>query len=71
MRVNNTTTGPHYSNWKLVSGVERERRDKMMISNGIEDEEKWLAEGIAGIQHNAFYLHRALVYSDLILFAFQ
>ncbi|EPS66408.1 hypothetical protein M569_08364, partial [Genlisea aurea] len=26
----------------------------------IEDEEKWLAEGIAGIQHNAFYLHRAL-----------
>ncbi|KAL0325897.1 UNVERIFIED_CONTAM: Vacuolar protein sorting-associated protein 35B [Sesamum radiatum] len=36
----------------------------MMISNGIEDEEKWLAEGIAGIQHNAFYLHRAVVYSD-------
>lgn len=38
----------------------------MMISNGIEDEEKWLAEGIAGIQHNAFYLHRALVYFNLI-----
>ncbi|KAL0438397.1 UNVERIFIED_CONTAM: Vacuolar protein sorting-associated protein 35B [Sesamum latifolium] len=40
----------------------------MMISNGIEDEEKWLAEGIAGIQHNAFYLHRAVVYSDPVLF---
>ncbi|KAK4276498.1 hypothetical protein QN277_014639 [Acacia crassicarpa] len=31
-----------------------------MIVAGIEDEEKWLAEGIAGIQHNAFYMHRAL-----------
>ncbi|KAI3464810.1 hypothetical protein Pfo_021473 [Paulownia fortunei] len=37
----------------------------MMISNGIEDEEKWLAEGIAGIQHNAFYLHRALDSNNL------
>lgn len=36
-----------------------------MISNGIEDEEKWLAEGIAGIQHNAFYLHRALDSNNL------
>lgn len=26
-----------------------------------EDEEKWLAEGIAGVQHNALYMHRALV----------
>lgn len=33
----------------------------MIAADGIEDEEKWLAEGIAGIQHNAFYLHRALV----------
>lgn len=35
-----------------------------MISGGgggFEDEEKWLAEGIAAIQHNAFYMHRALV----------
>jgi vacuolar protein sorting-associated protein 35 len=32
-----------------------------MILAGIEDEDKWLAEGIAGIQHNAFYMHRALV----------
>ncbi|KAF5780144.1 putative vacuolar protein sorting-associated protein [Helianthus annuus] len=32
----------------------------MMISDAIEDEDKWLAEGIAGIQHNAFYMHRAL-----------
>ncbi|CAL5401829.1 unnamed protein product [Camellia sinensis] len=31
-----------------------------MIANGIEDDEKWLTEGIAGIQHNAFYMHRAL-----------
>ncbi|KAL0351736.1 UNVERIFIED_CONTAM: Vacuolar protein sorting-associated protein 35B [Sesamum calycinum] len=37
----------------------------MMISNGIEDEEKWLAEGIAGIQHNAFYLHRAVDSNNL------
>ncbi|KAL2512838.1 Vacuolar protein sorting-associated protein [Abeliophyllum distichum] len=37
----------------------------MMISNGIEDEEKWLAEGMAGIQHNAFYLHRALDSNNL------
>ncbi|XP_010539841.1 PREDICTED: vacuolar protein sorting-associated protein 35B [Tarenaya hassleriana] len=27
---------------------------------GVEDEEKWLAEGIAGIQHNAFFMRRAL-----------
>ncbi|CAL5398990.1 unnamed protein product [Camellia sinensis] len=33
-----------------------------MIANGIEDEEKWLTEGIAGIQHNAFYMHRALLH---------
>lgn len=26
-----------------------------------EDEEKWLAAGIAGLQQNAFYMHRALV----------
>ncbi|CAH9120559.1 unnamed protein product [Cuscuta epithymum] len=32
----------------------------MMIADGIEDEDKWLAEGIAGIQQNAFYLHRAM-----------
>ncbi|KAG4934542.1 hypothetical protein AAZX31_17G245500 [Glycine max] len=31
-----------------------------MIAQGFEDEEKWLAEGIAGIQHNAFFMHRAL-----------
>ncbi|KAK7280763.1 hypothetical protein RJT34_25830 [Clitoria ternatea] len=31
-----------------------------MIAEGFEDEEKWLAEGIAGIQHNAFFMHRAL-----------
>ncbi|XP_012465541.1 vacuolar protein sorting-associated protein 35B isoform X6 [Gossypium raimondii] len=33
--------------------------------NGTEDEEKWLAEGIAGIQHNAFYMHRALDSNNL------
>jgi len=33
----------------------------MLVDAGAEDEEKWLAEGIAGLQHNAFYMHRALV----------
>ncbi|XVF35937.1 hypothetical protein REPUB_Repub19eG0014900 [Reevesia pubescens] len=36
-----------------------------MMINGAEDEEKWLAEGIAGIQHNAFYMHRALDSNNL------
>ncbi|KAK9165108.1 hypothetical protein Scep_000299 [Stephania cephalantha] len=33
----------------------------MISSDGIEDEEKWLAEGIAGLQQNAFHMHRSLV----------
>ncbi|XP_038714644.1 vacuolar protein sorting-associated protein 35B-like isoform X1 [Tripterygium wilfordii] len=37
----------------------------MMMLNGAEDEEKWVAEGIAGIQHNAFYIHRALDANNL------
>ncbi|GMN35830.1 hypothetical protein TIFTF001_005562 [Ficus carica] len=37
----------------------------MIFSNGIDDDEKWLAEGIAGIQHHAFYLHRALDANNL------
>ncbi|RDX99806.1 Vacuolar protein sorting-associated protein 35B [Mucuna pruriens] len=36
-----------------------------MISEGFEDEEKWLAEGIASIQHNAFFMHRALDENNL------
>ncbi|KAJ9675045.1 hypothetical protein PVL29_024126 [Vitis rotundifolia] len=36
-----------------------------MISNIAEDEDKWLAEGIAGIQHNAFYMHRSLDSNNL------
>ncbi|KAK8297589.1 hypothetical protein V6Z12_D05G198600 [Gossypium hirsutum] len=36
-----------------------------MLLIGAEDEEKWLAEGIAGVQHNAFYLHRALDSNNL------
>ncbi|KAL9358532.1 hypothetical protein Peur_046655 [Populus x canadensis] len=36
-----------------------------MILAGKEDEDKWLAEGIAGIQHNAFYMHRALDSTNL------
>ncbi|CAK7346156.1 unnamed protein product [Dovyalis caffra] len=36
-----------------------------MILAGIEDEDKWLAEAIAGIQHNAFYMHRALDANNL------
>lgn len=31
-----------------------------MIAKDFNDEEKWLAEGIASIQHNAFFMHRAL-----------
>lgn len=31
-----------------------------MIVDGIEDEEKSVAEGIASVQHNAFFMHRAL-----------
>jgi len=26
-----------------------------------EEQEKWLADAIALVQHNAFYMHRALV----------
>ncbi|CAL5373424.1 unnamed protein product [Camellia sinensis] len=36
-----------------------------MISDGIEDEEKWLAAAIAGLQQNAFYMHRALDSNNL------
>ncbi|KAG5542986.1 hypothetical protein RHGRI_015918 [Rhododendron griersonianum] len=36
-----------------------------MITSGFEDEDKWLAEGIAGIQQNAFYMHRALDANNL------
>ncbi|CAK7334207.1 unnamed protein product [Dovyalis caffra] len=36
-----------------------------MIAGGIEDEEKWLAAGIAGLQQNAFYMHRALDSNNL------
>jgi vacuolar protein sorting-associated protein 35 len=33
----------------------------MLPDGGGDDEERWLAEGIAGVQQNAFYMHRALV----------
>ena len=48
---------------KIVSEREREflEREKKMITDGVENEEKWLAAGIAGLQQNAFYMHRALV----------
>ncbi|KAI5684001.1 hypothetical protein M9H77_05229 [Catharanthus roseus] len=36
-----------------------------MIHNGVEDEEKWLAAGITGLQQNAFYMHRALDSNNL------
>ncbi|KGN55669.2 vacuolar protein sorting-associated protein 35A isoform X1 [Cucumis sativus] len=36
-----------------------------MISDGVEDEEKWLAAGIAGLQQNAFYMHRSLDSNNL------
>ncbi|KAK3037153.1 hypothetical protein RJ639_031040 [Escallonia herrerae] len=37
----------------------------MMIPDGIEDEDKWLTAGIAGLQQNAFYMHRALDTNNL------
>ncbi|XP_023927371.1 vacuolar protein sorting-associated protein 35A [Quercus suber] len=36
-----------------------------MISDVAQDEEKWLAAGIAGLQQNAFYMHRALDSNNL------
>ncbi|GAB4848449.1 Vacuolar protein sorting-associated protein 35A [Ancistrocladus abbreviatus] len=36
-----------------------------MISDGVEDEEKWLAAAVTGLQQNAFYMHRALDSSNL------
>ncbi|CAN4116734.1 unnamed protein product [Withania somnifera] len=36
-----------------------------MIPNGVEDEEKFLSAGIAGLQQNAFYMHRALDSNNL------
>ncbi|XVE87460.1 hypothetical protein DITRI_Ditri18aG0119200 [Diplodiscus trichospermus] len=36
-----------------------------MIAVGVEDEEKWLTAGIAGLQQNAFYMHRALDSNNL------
>lgn len=35
-----------------------------MIAGVAEDEEKWLSAGIAGLQQNAFYMHRALVHIE-------
>ena len=40
-----------------------------MISGVAEDEEKWLAAGIAGLQQNAFYMHRALVILTFVCFS--
>jgi vacuolar protein sorting-associated protein 35 len=36
-----------------------------MMLDGTEDEEKFLAAGIAGLQQNSFYMHRALVTSPI------
>lgn len=36
-----------------------------MIHGGVEDEEKWLAAGVTGLQQNAFYMHRALDSNNL------
>ncbi|KAL5185804.1 Vacuolar protein sorting-associated protein 35B [Glycine soja] len=47
-------------NSTTVAEVRSEAIGRAMIAQGFEDEEKWLAEGIAGIQHNAFFMHRAL-----------
>uniref|UniRef100_A0A3Q7FFN7 Vacuolar protein sorting-associated protein 35 n=1 Tax=Solanum lycopersicum TaxID=4081 RepID=A0A3Q7FFN7_SOLLC len=36
-----------------------------MTPNGVEDEDKFLASGVAGIQQNAFHMHRALDSNNL------
>ncbi|KAJ7944139.1 Vacuolar protein sorting-associated protein 35 [Quillaja saponaria] len=36
-----------------------------MMLDGVEDEEKYLTSGIAGLQQNAFYMHRALDSNNL------
>ncbi|KAK4361469.1 hypothetical protein RND71_020421 [Anisodus tanguticus] len=36
-----------------------------MIPNGVEEEDKFLSAGIAGLQQNAFYMHRALDSNNL------
>nr|CAB3497830.1 unnamed protein product [Digitaria exilis] len=38
---------------------------RMLSDGGADDEERWLAEGIAGVQQNAFYMHRALDSNNL------
>ncbi|CAN1122379.1 Vacuolar protein sorting-associated protein 35A [Linum perenne] len=38
---------------------------RQMIAEGVEDEEKWLAAGIAGLQQNAYHMHRALDTNNL------
>jgi hypothetical protein len=37
-------------------------------SSSAEEQEKWLADAIALVQHNAFYMHRALVVFGLWVF---
>jgi hypothetical protein len=34
---------------------------RMLPDGGGDDTERWLAEGIAGVQQNAFYMHCTLV----------
>ncbi|CAI0435153.1 unnamed protein product, partial [Linum tenue] len=47
------------------SQIEREEGRRTMLLGGIEDEEKWLAEGIASVQQNALFMHRALDANNL------
>ncbi|KAH7673600.1 Ribonuclease Z protein [Dioscorea alata] len=42
----------------------RHRRPHV-LNAGVKGEEKWLAEAIAGIQQNAFYMHRAVDSNNL------
>ncbi|WJZ86231.1 hypothetical protein VitviT2T_005710 [Vitis vinifera] len=44
---------------------EEEKRAERRMVERAEDEEKWLAAGIAGLQQNAFYMHRALDSNNL------
>ncbi|KAJ8899607.1 hypothetical protein K2173_018581 [Erythroxylum novogranatense] len=51
----------HFIHLKVVSHSQAKQKQERMILEGVEEEEKGLVEGIVGIQHNAFYIHRALV----------
>lgn len=51
---------PNLFSWRRLLRAISQIPSEMIVKD-IHDEEKWLAEGIAAIQHNAYFMHRALV----------